>query len=270
MAKQTSVVVVGCGSGLIFEAGALDEFAKSGITYTALQGSSSGAIGSCFLHAGQTKELVDFVQIVKNKDVFKKAPFWWPLGPKAAILDNSPLRATLAKYLNFEKLKREDAKCIIHTTELEFWQDVLNDVSFLSKDDLLDTIVASTSIPLAFAPTKGHVDGGVSNDFPMVAAIEEGTERIIVISGSSSPSGIPKNAKEMLEKLIGSSTFVQRELVFASFAKLATEIEVVSVFPEEPLNISVLGFDQLGDAENRTRLVNLGRKAMLDALAKSK
>jgi len=126
-----------------------------------------------------------------------------------SIADNSPLRKKLEKYLDRSKIKGTDFLCGFVSLDTGAYHGVLHN-DFSSKEDFVNGVIASTSIPMVWNPvkeiqfntengivnSKNNVDGGVRNVSPLgdvIKLINQDKEdcyyKIIVINTNS---GQPK------------------------------------------------------------------------------
>jgi len=153
-----------------------------------ISGTSVGAInGAVFHQEGNVDLLQEIWSKISAKDVYGVNPldFINPFGNKQGIVSSEPLRKTIAKYLDYNKVKANPTPCYVNTTDYSNWAPLtLNIQEMNNKDDMVNFILASASIPMAFKPVKwGNswlYDGGMINNFSVSDSIRKGADTIVV------------------------------------------------------------------------------------------
>ncbi|GBF49344.1 alpha/beta hydrolase [Leptospira ryugenii] len=173
-------------------------------------GTSVGAINACAIGSGmKSQELINLWLDLNQGKVMRYSlnRIFTELFRKsyAPLADTTPLRKLLEQKLDFTKLNHSEIRVIISavnilSAELEF---------FRNPDLKKEHILASSAIPLFFpwSLVNGtpYWDGGVMANTPILPAITEGAEEILVILlspvGRDTRMLLPKNKTEALERL---------------------------------------------------------------------
>ncbi len=168
-------------TGLILSGGAARGFAHAGILKALhewniesqiISGVSAGSIVGAFYTDGYSPE--EILEIFDRKRLFR---FVRICAPGSGFLEMRGLRDSLKRNLRshrFEDLKKP------------LWITVTNyrtgQPEYINSGDLIDTIIASCSIPVLFRPQKingsFYIDGGITNNFP-VEPIAKDCERLV-------------------------------------------------------------------------------------------
>jgi NTE family protein len=236
---KTAFVFAGGGSYGSIQVGMLHSLVANGVTADMVVGSSVGAInGAYYAGAPTLKGVLELETIwrgLTRHDVF---PVTWRtllgfLWRRDFLISHDGLRKLLEDHLPFRNL--EDAELPLHivTTDVVTGESVV-----LSGGPAVEAIVASTSIPGAFAPVpyKGRylADGAISANTPVRVAVEKGARRLIILptgyacAADAPPVGAVANALHALTLLIA------RQLV-SDLEDLPPEIEYFVVPPLCPL-----------------------------------
>jgi NTE family protein len=167
----------------------------------------------------------------------------------SSLVDSRALRELIGRHLPYQAL--EDAAIPIHVIAT----DVLNGASVqLSSGPAVDAILASCAIPAAFPPVRvGNeylVDGAIASNTPIVAALELGATRIIVL-----PTGFACALKAPPATAIGNALqalnlLIARQLV-RDLEQLTAKVEVLTVPPLCPIATSPYDFSHAGELIGR-------------------
>lgn len=141
--------------------GVIKALEEHGIYPDVISGVSAGAIvGAMYADGYSTDEMFD---------IFSKKRLWEftrLVVPKHGLLDISGLRHVLEQSLRSKRI--EDLKKPLYITATNFKTGV---AEYFSKGNLVDAIVASSSIPVLFKPAEIeeniYVDGGIIDNFPI-------------------------------------------------------------------------------------------------------
>ena len=187
------VALSGGGARGIAHLGVLKAFNEAGIFPNLVSGTSSGSITGALYCAGYTPdESLKIIQDTRALSVFRPSFSW------KGLLKIDKLGDVLRNYLptTFEELK---VPLTVVATEINEGKTV-----YFNSGQLIRTILASSSIPVAFKPVeidgKNYVDGGILNNLPAEALKDRVTTLIGV---SCNPYGyIEKldNAKHLMER----------------------------------------------------------------------
>jgi NTE family protein len=236
---KTAFVFAGGGSFGAIQVGMLHALVASGVSADMVVGSSVGAInGAYYAGAPTLKGVLELETIwrgLTRHDVF---PITWRtllgfIWRRDFLISHDGLRKLLEDHLPFRNL--QDARLPIHivTTDIVSGESVV-----LSAGPAVEAIVASTSIPGAFAPVpykdRYLADGAISANTPVKVAVEKGARRLIILptgyacAADKPPVGAVANALHALTLLIA------RQLV-NDLEELPPDIEYVVVPPLCPL-----------------------------------
>ena len=210
---KTALVFAGGGSFGAIQVGMLHALAANGVSADMVVGSSVGAVnGAYYAGAPTLKGVLELETIwrgLTRHDVF---PITWRtmlgfIWRRDFLISHEGLRKLLEDHLPFRNL--EDAQLPLHivTTDIVTGESVV-----LSDGPAVEAIVASTSIPGAFAPVpyRGRylADGAISANTPIKVAVEKGARRLIILptgyacASDTPPVGAVANALHALTLLI--------------------------------------------------------------------
>lgn len=210
---KTAFVFAGGGSFGAVQVGMLQALAAHGVTADMVVGSSVGAM-NCAYYAGTptlegVKKLATIWRGLTRQDVFPVSlrtliSFLWR---RDFLISHDGLRKLVDKNLPYKNLEQASIPVHIVTTNVISGNSVV-----LSDGSATEAIVASTSIPGAFAPVPYRglylADGAISSNTPIRAAIDKGATRLIILptgyacAGSVPPVGAVANALHALTLLI--------------------------------------------------------------------
>src|SRR3984957_3429226 len=183
---KTAFVFAGGGSFGAIQVGMMHALAANGVSADMVVGSSVGAInGAYYAGAPTLKGVLELETIwrgLTRHDVF---PITWRtvlgfIRRRDFLISHDGIRKLLEDHLPYRNL--QDAQLPVHivTTDIVTGESVV-----LSEGSAIEAIVASTSIPGAFAPVpyRGRylVDGAISANTPIKVAVEKGARRLIIL-----------------------------------------------------------------------------------------
>jgi NTE family protein len=242
----TAFVFAGGGSFGAIQVGMLHALVANGVSADMVVGSSVGAINGAYYAGAPTLKGVLELETVwrglTRRDVF---PITWRtlmgfLWRRDFLIPHDGVRKLLEDHLPFGNL--QDAQLPLHivTTDIVSGESVV-----LSQGSAVEAIVASTSIPGAFAPVpyknRYLADGAISANTPVKVAVEKGARRLIILptgyacAADKPPVGAVANALHALTLLIA------RQLV-TDLEDLPSDIEYFVVPPLCPLSGSPYDF----------------------------
>lgn len=159
-------VLSGGGARGFAHLGFLEALNEAGIYPDVIAGTSAGALAGVLYADGYTpREILNFMNTGRRLD------FMRPALPREGLLQISGIVKILKTYLRSKTFA--DLKIPLYVTAT----DIINARAvYFSQGDLLDIVIASSSIPVMFPPVRIgdylYVDGGVLDNFP-VRAIEK-------------------------------------------------------------------------------------------------
>ncbi len=166
----------------------LGEANPDGLQFRVVTGISTGAILSTFAFIGDHTQLIKYTEIT-DKDIIRKR-FLLSLLFQDGIYDLEPLRQLLDDMIDDSVLKRvalradTGAILVVGTVNLDtgalttiYLSDLARDIvqGRVTKSRYIDAILASSAIPVAFAPIyidcQMHVDGGARHQIFLDAVV---------------------------------------------------------------------------------------------------
>lgn len=174
-----------------------------------LYGTSAGALNAAWLAADPTREgvasLARLWSEARRRDIFPLRP-WTVIAGLAGALDHTVNARGLARWLRSASLLRrlEDGvlPLTVVATDVETGEEVLLDCG-----PAVPALLASSAMPGVFPPVRvGErwlVDGSVSSDTPLGAAVRGGADRVWVLP--SVPSGAVLRPRSALDLLLRST-----------------------------------------------------------------
>ncbi len=210
----TAFVLAGGGSLGAIEAGMLRALSEHGEHADFIVGASAGAINGAYFAADPSATGAAKLEAVwrglRREHVFPFAirQLFGLLRRRNHLVEAGGLRRLLETHLPYQRLEQAAIPIHVVATDLLTGDEVL-----LSKGPAVDAVLASTAIPGIF-PTvtvdgRELVDGGVSNNTPISAAMKLGAGRIVVLPTGFAcalarpPSGAIARALHSLNLLVG-------------------------------------------------------------------
>jgi NTE family protein len=191
----------------------LEALVEHGLTADLVVGSSVGAINGAYFAGDPTMsgvlQLEELWKGIRRKDIFSVN--WRTavsfLRRSDFLMSSSGLRTLIDMHLPYRRL--EDAKIPVHIVATNL---LSGSAVILSKGCATNAIIASTAIPGAFGPVfidgRFLVDGAISSNTPITAAVALGARRLIVLPTGfacaldNPPKGTIANALHALTLLI--------------------------------------------------------------------
>jgi NTE family protein len=262
-AKTTAFVLAGGGSFGAIQVGMLQELVAHGIRPDLVVGSSVGALNGAYFAGDPTAagvaRLKSIWRDLRRQDIFPVTVrrLLGALFTSTSLVDPRGLRSLIERHLPYAAL--EDAAIPMHVMAT----DMLNGNAVkLSSGPAAEAILASCAIPAAFPPVRiGEsylVDGAIAANTPVMAAVELGASRIIVL-----PTGFACSLKAPPATALGRgfqaiNLLVARQLVRdLQHLAAAAQVEVITVPPLCPIAVSPYDFSRadelIGRAADNTR-----------------
>ncbi|MFQ5742817.1 MAG: patatin-like phospholipase family protein [Acidobacteriota bacterium] len=259
---NTAFVLAGGGSLGAVQVGMLKALADHPVEPAFVVGSSVGAINGAFFAAEPTSEGVARLERIwrglQRRDIFPITPLLSLLGflrRNNFLVDPSNLRDLLERNLPFRRLEETHIPFHLVATDAIEGGSVR-----VSSGPAIDALMASAAIPAVFPPVplgkRFLMDGAVTSNAPISAAVELGATRLVVLptglpcSIQKPPSGVIAMALHALNLLI------HRQLVL-ELERLEEGIQLAVVPPLCPLETSTYDFSHPGElidrAEESTR-----------------
>lgn len=243
---ENGLVLSGGGTRGFTHLGVIAALEKMGIRPDVISGVSAGAIVGAFIAAGKSPEEV--------RDIFKRGWFFQYTKihlPVDGLLKLDGVKEIIEKEISVENI--EDLKTPFHICVSNLNKGT---VEYRNSGNLGDTVLASASIPIIFAPVKLgkylYVDGGVMDNIP-VTPIRKDCQR--VIASNISPINPKANMKNLLQ--------IATRTVYMSVNQKLEEIKKQVDVYIEPRGIGEYDVFQRKHADE---LFDLGYKKTLEIL----
>lgn len=243
---HTGLVLSGGGSRGFAHLGVIAALQEKGIQPDIISGVSAGSIVGAFIAAGKSPE--EILDILKKGGFFSYTKINFPKdglfkldGLREVIHNEIPVR-------NIEDLNLPFVVCVSNLNK--------GTVEYRDKGPLGETVLASASIPILFAPVnlngEHFVDGGLMDNVP-VKPLEGRCERIIVSNIS------PINPQENINNIIKIATRTVYMSVNSNFDQLNKTADIYI----EPPGIEKY---ELLTSSHAQELFDLGYKSALKKL----
>ena len=272
------MVFAGGGAKAAYEAGVGLALHERRIVPTAIAGTSAGAINAALLAMGNAEGLANLWRTIRREDVIAYRapavlggllPGWLGLRLIAGargLLDPAPLRATLARHVDLERIRGAPVALLIVATDLVSGQAQHFDNGTLT----LDALVASATVPGLFPPvTAGEqmlVDGGVVQRAPVLNLLAtHRLDRLLVVAAYASEPPREATLQAVVERAVelALTREIGRDVELARYRHPMVDVQVLA--PSTALRIRPLDFE----GSRLSALVELGRTEggrCLDAL----
>ena len=193
---KIGLVLSGGGTRGFAHLGAYKALMEKGIFPDIISGTSAGAIIGAFISNGNSIE--EIYKILESGDFFSFTSFSFK---KSGLVELEGLKKELEKKILVDNLEDLRLPLIVSSTNINKGK-----IEYHSKGNIIQRVLASSSIPVLFTPKKingeYHVDGGIFDNLP-VLPIREMCEYIVGIN--ISPIREEQNIDSMLE--ISARTF---------------------------------------------------------------
>ena len=184
---KIGLVLSGGGAKGAYSVGVVSAMKHLGIEPDVVSGTSSGALIASMVVADDQEKLVDIWRNLTANQIYSRM---WRITFLLSFLGNytypffssQPLNQLIKRSVDVEKVRKSSKQLIINSFNLTLGKLVrfYNDFH-----DIHLALLASSSIPLVFPPVKidGHlyVDGGVTDNYPLKSAIQNGAEKIYIV-----------------------------------------------------------------------------------------
>jgi NTE family protein len=220
---HTGVVLSGGGVRGFAHLGLLQALEELNIIPDAISGVSAGAIVGALYAAGHSPQTIG--DILKKNSYFGWSSF---LLNKDGLFSMKALRKVLQTYIPDNSFESLHKKLFITATDF-----ANNEAITFSKGSLIDTVIASSSVPAIFEPVKigDHllVDGGLLNNFP-VEPLENKCNLLIGCNVNFIPKGLGNG------KRIGKMNLIEKCFHMAIASVVYSKVEKLDLFIEPDLH----------------------------------
>ncbi len=151
----------GGGARGIAHLGVIKALEETGIPFSAVSGTSAGAVAGAFYCAGYKPD--EILKIISSMGFLNSVrPAWSWTG----LLSMEGFKEVLQKHISHNSFDMLNPKLTVAATEIR-----LGKVVYFSEGQLIPAVIASSSIPAIFNPVSldGHVyvDGGLMDNLPV-------------------------------------------------------------------------------------------------------
>jgi NTE family protein len=220
---KTGVVLSGGGVRGFAHLGVLQFLEESGIQPYAVSGVSAGAIVGALYAAGHSPQKIR--DILKNNSYFGWSSF---LVNKDGLFSMKALQKVLQTYIPANSFESLNKKLFITATDF-----ANNTTVTFSQGELIQTVIASASVPVIFEPVKiGEqvlVDGGLLNNFPL-EPLENICDKLIGCYVNNIPQGLGNG------KRIGKMNMIEKCFHMAIAPTVYNKVSKLDVFIEPLLH----------------------------------
>ncbi len=286
---RKALILPGGGSRGAYQVGASKALLEAGIDFDYVFGSSIGALNATMIAQNSLLRLTELWSNVKSSDIFllpSAAQIGNVIfGHKLGLLDTSPLENLLWREIDLPKLQSSPMKagwCTTDMCSLETKLFTIDDV--LSKQHLINILMATAAIPIAFPPQQINgdglwVDGGIVKNTPLDHAIKIGADEIyMVLLNPEVINECPTNIFKMMGRCfdvvldasarreIDSAQLYNRLLESGSKESYGRKNVNLHIFqPKNPVNTSLLEIDP----QRSKALIKAGYLDTIEQLAKN-
>lgn len=265
---KNALILSGGGAKAAFEAGVVQSLKQFNVAFDIVTGTSSGAFNAALISGNQHSQLLDLWRKISASDIYRlKIPLWiaflipsgiiyWLVNSKKAIYDNEPFRKLLMSTVQFSRILESQIHLIIIADDLVSKKriaftnktllrgDSSKSVAIpLTASNITEAILASVPIPGLFAPVMMNqhllVDGGLTHNAPIGAAIDAGADRLYCLLNSpalprnSNISSIADIVNSSLDMMITSK--MESDILEARLKNLVTGKKHVDIYVIRPL-----------------------------------
>jgi NTE family protein len=259
MAKKKhriGLVLSGGGARGFAHLGVIQALNEAGIFPDVISGTSAGAIVGVLYADGYSPK-----EILKLTNSNSRLRYIRPIVPRNGLLQISGMVRILKDSLRSKTFEELKIPLFVTATDLNNGR-----VDYFSSGDLLNVIIASSSIPVLFKPVvidnKHYVDGGVLDNLP-IKPIENNCR--FIIGSFVNPTGYEENVTNLI-------SIAERTFLLSMSKEIAEKSKKFNLYiaPLELRNFKILDPDkseelfQLGYKTTREKLKAVDIKSILD------
>lgn len=246
---KNGLVLSGGGTRGFAHLGVVEALYEMGIQPDVISGTSAGSIAGAFLAAGRKPR--EILEIFKQGSFFNYTKLQIP---RDGLMKLDGLKELIGKEIQAKNIEDLPIPLFIAVSNLN-----TGEVEYRNRGPLGETVLASSSIPILFAPVKmdgnQFVDGGLLDNIP-IEPIKLDCEKIIVCNIS------PINPKDNFKNLVQIATRTFYMSVNANMGK----VKKYATYYVEPKGIDEY---EILSRTHADELFELGYQAMLAKLKKS-
>lgn len=196
--REYALVLAGGGTKGAYQVGVWKALKDIGIKITAITGTSIGAINGALILQNDVDKMIEIYQNIEITDIMEVSD---KIDPNKNLFDianirqllreyvqnkgieNTPLRKTLIKYLDVDKIYDSDIEFGINSYSFKTREAVELFKEDIPKDEMIDYLLASSCFPIFKSQKVGGkelVDGGFYDNAPINMLIQKGYKNIII------------------------------------------------------------------------------------------
>ena len=164
---KIGLVLSGGGIRGIAHLGVLQALSEAGIKFNMMSGTSAGAIVSALFAQGLEPRKI--LEVFMQTHIYK---YIRPAFQSYGLISLDKMRALFLEYIPHDSFEALNIPIVITTTNFSE-----SKLSYFKSGELINVILASSSIPFFFKPIKIdgkiYVDGGLLNNFPVEPLISD-------------------------------------------------------------------------------------------------
>ncbi len=215
---KTGIVLSGGGARGFAHIGVLKALNEHGIFPEIISAVSAGSIVGALYADGKKPD--DIFEIFSELDIYKLLRFY---RPGLGILKANGIKNLLDKYLEVKLLEDLNMPLVISATNF-----TKAETQYFSKGNIINSVLASSSIPLILKPFKMdgqmYVDGGLMNNLPVEPLLGQCDDVI----------GVNVNSIHDVSRFKSFRNFADRVLHLAIRANVLNNIAKCDVYIEPP------------------------------------
>ncbi len=256
-APKTAFVLSGGASLGAIQVGMIRALYERRVAPELILGASVGAVNGAFIASRpatiETAERLAAVwRDIGRWQIFPLNPltgFFGFFGARDHLISPLGLRDLLEEHLEFTAL--EDAPIPLHVIAT----DLLSGTEVrLTQGNALEAVLASAAIPGVFPAVEWDgrklIDGGVSNNTPIVDAIELGAERIYVLP-TGNACDLPQAPRGAVAMLLHAMSLLVMRRLLVEVELLRDRAELIVLPPPCPLTVAPIDFSRADELIRR-------------------
>jgi len=260
--ERTAFVFAGGGSLGAVQVGMLKALLASGIRPDFVVGSSVGAINAAFYAGWPDAEGVarlDFLwRTLRRQQVFPVSVLRGMLGLlglRDHLVDPGPLAELLERELPYRRLEAARIPCYVIASDLRDGAEVV-----LAAGSVSAALRASTALPAVFPPVcvggRSLIDGSVTSNTPLSAAVRKGATRIVVLP-TGSPCALERPPRGPIAMALHALNLLIAKQLLLELERHPGDSRLVVVPPLCPLATSPYDFSRSGTLIDRAEQATL-------------
>ena len=196
--KEYALVLEGGGTKGAYQIGIWKALEELGIKICAISGASIGSLNGALMLQGDINNAIDLYKNIKindimeindkvdtNKDLFDLSNMRAFVSDftKNKGIDNTPLRETINKYIDVDKIYKSKIDFGLVTYSVKDKKPLQVFKNEIPKEEMVEFLLASACFPIFKAQKIGdteYMDGGLYDNVPINMLVEKGYKNIIV------------------------------------------------------------------------------------------